>query len=215
MYTHASHTHTHTHTHTHRHTHRHTRTHACIIACIQSLTICVHALGGGGARGEGGGYDLRVFRDKHYWLERALCCSGLARAKSIPSHTYSHEVVTLWYRPPDILLGSTQYSTSLDMWSVPALLFVLVRRNVGQNGSPLHKQQWILVGTSWTFYSVNGTTFNRKKKKETMTTVILNQNQCIRLLLLSFVAFAFTSTVHDIRMMCTIIWCSRLLDTCY
>ncbi|KAK3850545.1 hypothetical protein Pcinc_042760 [Petrolisthes cinctipes] len=43
---------------------------------------------------------------------------GLARAKSVPSHTYSHEVVTLWYRPPDVLLGSTDYSTSLDMWGV-------------------------------------------------------------------------------------------------
>jgi len=43
---------------------------------------------------------------------------GLARAKSVPSHTYSHEVVTLWYRPPDVLLGSTDYSTSLDMWAV-------------------------------------------------------------------------------------------------
>ena len=27
-------------------------------------------------------------------------------------------VVTLWYRPPDVLLGSTDYSTSLDMWWV-------------------------------------------------------------------------------------------------
>ncbi|TNN88555.1 Cyclin-dependent kinase 14 [Liparis tanakae] len=40
----------------------------------------------------------------------------LARAKSVPSHTYSNEVVTLWYRPPDVLLGSTEYSTCLDMW---------------------------------------------------------------------------------------------------
>lgn len=47
-----------------------------------------------------------------------LHLAGLARAKSIPSHTYSHEVVTLWYRPPDVLLGSTEYSTSLDMWLV-------------------------------------------------------------------------------------------------
>lgn len=44
--------------------------------------------------------------------------SGLARAKSIPTKTYSNEVVTLWYRPPDILLGSTDYSTHIDMWSV-------------------------------------------------------------------------------------------------
>jgi len=47
-----------------------------------------------------------------------LFFAGLARAKSVPSHTYSHEVVTLWYRPPDVLLGSTHYSTSLDMWGV-------------------------------------------------------------------------------------------------
>ncbi|KAG6555738.1 hypothetical protein Mapa_002977 [Marchantia paleacea] len=33
-------------------------------------------------------------------------------------HAFSHEVVTLWYRPPEILLGSTVYSTSVDMWSV-------------------------------------------------------------------------------------------------
>jgi len=42
--------------------------------------------------------------------------SGLARAKSIPTNTYSNEVVTLWYRPPDVLLGSRDYTTSLDMW---------------------------------------------------------------------------------------------------
>ena len=42
--------------------------------------------------------------------------TGLARAKSVPTRTYSHEVVTLWYRPPDVLLGSTDYTTSLDMW---------------------------------------------------------------------------------------------------
>ncbi|GMP30651.1 hypothetical protein CsSME_00005222 [Camellia sinensis var. sinensis] len=27
-------------------------------------------------------------------------------------------VVTLWYRPPELLLGSTNYGTSVDMWSV-------------------------------------------------------------------------------------------------
>lgn len=45
---------------------------------------------------------------------------GLARAKSVPTKTYSNEVVTLWYRPPDVLLGSTEYSTSIDMWWVKA-----------------------------------------------------------------------------------------------
>ncbi|KAI8775852.1 cyclin-dependent kinase 14-like isoform X1 [Biomphalaria glabrata] len=58
--------------------------------------------------------------------ELKLADFGLARAKSIPSHTYSHEVVTLWYRPPDVLLGSTEYSTSLDMWGVGCILTEMI-----------------------------------------------------------------------------------------
>ncbi|GBN92710.1 Cyclin-dependent kinase 16, partial [Araneus ventricosus] len=45
--------------------------------------------------------------------ELKLADFGLARAKSVPTKTYSNEVVTLWYRPPEILLGSTDYSTSI------------------------------------------------------------------------------------------------------
>ncbi|XP_072343948.1 cyclin-dependent kinase 16-like isoform X2 [Scyliorhinus torazame] len=48
--------------------------------------------------------------------ELKLADFGLARAKSVPTKTYSNEVVTLWYRPPDVLLGSTEYSTQIDMW---------------------------------------------------------------------------------------------------
>lgn len=32
-------------------------------------------------------------------------------------HRYTSEVVTLWYRSPDILLGNRDYNTSVDMWS--------------------------------------------------------------------------------------------------
>ncbi|KAH1516702.1 negative regulator of the PHO system [Aspergillus fumigatus] len=42
---------------------------------------------------------------------------GLARAFGIPVNTFSSEVVTLWYRPPDVLLGSRSYNTSIDTWS--------------------------------------------------------------------------------------------------
>eukprot|EP00050_Salpingoeca_kvevrii_P017291 m.63750 g.63750 ORF g.63750 m.63750 type:complete len:251 (+) comp7477_c0_seq1:52-804(+) len=42
---------------------------------------------------------------------------GLARAFGIPVKSYSHEVVTLWYRAPDVLMGSNNYSTSIDIWS--------------------------------------------------------------------------------------------------
>ena len=42
---------------------------------------------------------------------------GLARAIGIPVRPYTHEVITLWYRAPEILLGSKQYSTPVDLWS--------------------------------------------------------------------------------------------------
>lgn len=32
--------------------------------------------------------------------------------------TFTHEVVTLWYRAPEVLLGGRQYSTPVDVWSV-------------------------------------------------------------------------------------------------
>jgi cyclin-dependent kinase 2 len=43
---------------------------------------------------------------------------GLARAFSLPVRTLTHEVVTLWYRAPEILLGSKHYSMPVDIWSV-------------------------------------------------------------------------------------------------
>jgi len=42
---------------------------------------------------------------------------GLARAFCVPVRQYTHEVVTLWYRAPEILLGSATYSIPVDMWS--------------------------------------------------------------------------------------------------
>lgn len=47
---------------------------------------------------------------------------GLARAFGIPVNTFSNEVVTLWYRAPDVLLGSRQYNTSIDIWSAGCIM---------------------------------------------------------------------------------------------
>jgi len=51
---------------------------------------------------------------------------GLARSKTVPSRTYSNEVVTLWYRPPDVLCGSKTYSTSLDVWGVGCIFLEML-----------------------------------------------------------------------------------------
>jgi cyclin-dependent kinase len=56
---------------------------------------------------------------------------GLARAFGIPVRSYTHEVVTLWYRAPDVLLGSRKYSTPVDIWSVGCICAEMA------NGRPL------------------------------------------------------------------------------
>jgi len=51
---------------------------------------------------------------------------GLARAFGIPVRSYTHEVVTLWYRAPDVLMGSRKYSTPVDIWSVGCIFAEMV-----------------------------------------------------------------------------------------
>jgi len=63
---------------------------------------------------------------------------GLARAFGIPVRSYTHEVVTLWYRAPDVLMGSRKYSTPVDVWSVGCIFAEMA------NGRPL------VAGTSET-----------------------------------------------------------------
>jgi cyclin-dependent kinase len=61
---------------------------------------------------------------------------GLARAFGIPVKNFTHEVVTLWYRAPDILMGSKNYNTSVDIWSVGCIFAEMVTRRplfAGQN----------------------------------------------------------------------------------
>ena len=53
---------------------------------------------------------------------------GLARAFGVPLRAYTHEVVTLWYRAPEILLGGKQYSTGVDMWSVGCIFAEMCNR---------------------------------------------------------------------------------------
>ncbi|GMR48636.1 hypothetical protein PMAYCL1PPCAC_18831 [Pristionchus mayeri] len=43
---------------------------------------------------------------------------GLARAIGIPVRVYTHEVVTLWYRAPEVLLGGQRYCMGVDQWSI-------------------------------------------------------------------------------------------------
>ena len=53
---------------------------------------------------------------------------GLARAFGVPIKTLTHEILTLWYRAPEILLGQKEYSTPVDMWSVGLIFYELAHK---------------------------------------------------------------------------------------
>jgi cyclin-dependent kinase len=52
---------------------------------------------------------------------------GLARAFSVPMRPFTHEVVTIWYRAPELLLGATEYSIAVDIWSIGCIFFELCK----------------------------------------------------------------------------------------
>ena len=47
---------------------------------------------------------------------------GLSRLYSFPVRPYTKEVLTLWYRAPELMLGFNNYSCDLDMWSIGCII---------------------------------------------------------------------------------------------
>ncbi|CAM9129248.1 unnamed protein product [Choristocarpus tenellus] len=52
---------------------------------------------------------------------------ALVRLAGYPRRTYTSEVVTLWYRPPEILMGVRDYTPAVDMWSVGCIFVQMLR----------------------------------------------------------------------------------------
>lgn len=59
---------------------------------------------------------------------------GLARAFGIPIKTLTHEIETLWYRAPEVLLGQKQYSLGVDIWAVGCIFAELIEKRPMFNG---------------------------------------------------------------------------------
>lgn len=47
---------------------------------------------------------------------------GLARNFTVPLSNYTSEVITLWYRAPELLLGAQSYGAEVDMWSAGCII---------------------------------------------------------------------------------------------
>lgn len=59
---------------------------------------------------------------------------GLAR-KMNSRTDYTNRVITLWYRPPELLLGTTNYGAEVDMWGCGCLLVELFNKTAIFQGS--------------------------------------------------------------------------------
>ncbi|KAF5449388.1 hypothetical protein F2P56_029839 [Juglans regia] len=66
--------------------------------------------------------------------ELKICDFGLARQYGSPLKPYTHLVVTLWYRAPELLLGAKQYSTAIDMWSLGCIMAEFLSKEPLFNG---------------------------------------------------------------------------------
>ncbi|XP_055371643.1 cyclin-dependent kinase 7 [Condylostylus longicornis] len=53
---------------------------------------------------------------------------GLAKFFGSPNRIYTHQVVTRWYRSPELLFGARQYGIGVDMWAVGCILAELLLR---------------------------------------------------------------------------------------
>lgn len=72
---------------------------------------------------------------------------GLARTVSIPVRTYTHQVVTLHYRAPELLLGADNYFTSVDIWSIGCIFAELMTNNILFRGSSEINQLVLIFST--------------------------------------------------------------------
>ncbi|CAN6228640.1 unnamed protein product [Urochloa humidicola] len=72
--------------------------------------------------------------------ELKICDFGLSRQYGSPLKPYTQLVVTLWYRAPELLLGTKEYSTAIDMWSVGCIMAELLAKEPLFNGKTEFEQ---------------------------------------------------------------------------
>lgn len=72
---------------------------------------------------------------------------GLARPYSIEaaSRKYTNRVVTLWYRPPELLLGERNYACAIDLWGVGCIMSELFTKEPLMKGSSEQHQLQLIA----------------------------------------------------------------------
>ncbi|KAL7288171.1 hypothetical protein TKK_0017725 [Trichogramma kaykai] len=75
---------------------------------------------------------------------------GIAEEYEFPIESYESQVVTLWYRAPELVLGGAPYGTPIDLWSVGCIfaeLFILKGLFRAIDEADLLRRIFLLLGT--------------------------------------------------------------------
>ncbi len=64
----------------------------------------------------------------------ALCDFGLARKYQLPLKKMTQTVITLWYRPIELLFGESIYGPEVDMWSIGCIFGELLKKEAMLQG---------------------------------------------------------------------------------
>ncbi|XP_071820290.1 cyclin-dependent kinase 9-like isoform X2 [Apostichopus japonicus] len=74
---------------------------------------------------------------------------GLARAFSFPKpgqpNRYTNRVVTLWYRPPELLLGERNYTQAIDVWGAGCIMAEMWTRSPIMQGNTEQHQLTLIT----------------------------------------------------------------------
>ena len=89
-----------------------------------------------------------------------ICDFGLARVTS-ESDFMTEYVVTRWYRAPELLLNSSDYTTAIDVWSVGCIFMELMdRKPLFPGRDHVHQLRLLMeVSTSYFIFYVNMSIF--------------------------------------------------------
>ena len=70
---------------------------------------------------------------------------GLARSWNPEMRRLTNRVITLWCRPPELLLGAVEYTPKIDMWSVGCIIAEMFRRGGLLKGSNESTRKFLCV----------------------------------------------------------------------
>jgi len=121
---------------------------------------------------------------------------GLARAFSVPQNDvknrYTNRVVTLWYRPPELLLGERNYGPAVDMWGAGCIMAEMWTKSpilqgrceqqqlklISQLCGSLTPAVWPGVQELELFKSTELTRSDRRQIKKKLAPYVKDQNGC-------------------------------------